>query len=67
MGKQRIFDIELLDTVTHRIIKSGTNNGYFPKEALKKFAKSTNPPINFAEMRDEKYGRYAFLWKERKK
>jgi len=56
-----VYLVELLDTVTHKIISRGKFEGRSPLEVQRKFAKTLPKKIDLGEMRDEKYGRYSIL------
>ena len=60
MGK-KIFQVDLLDTVTHGIIKSGQVEASYPRDAMRRFAKDLDRTINLKEMRDKEFARYVFL------
>jgi hypothetical protein len=61
-----LWDIELLDTSSHQITHKGVIHAAYPLQAERAFAKTLPKSINLAEMRDSKYGRYAFLSRRRK-
>lgn len=64
MGK-RIFQVDLLDTITGRLIKSGEVSGRYPRDAMRRFAKDFTT-INLKEMRDKQFARYVFLASKRR-
>jgi len=63
--EKRLYDIELLDTGTRpsRVIKRGKAFGYYPKQALRNFAKTLPKWVDLNEWRTpkKKYSRYVFL------
>jgi hypothetical protein len=64
-SKKGIWDVELLDTKSHQITHKGFVSATHPLQAERNFAKTLPKSINLGEMRDAKYGRYAFLSKRR--
>jgi hypothetical protein len=65
MGK-RLFQVDLLDTITGRLIKSGEVSGRYPRDAMRRFAKDLSKTINLKEMRDKQFARYVFLASKRR-
>jgi len=67
MGKsiKQLFEIDLLDTLAGKTVKTGTAEGRFPKEALKKFSKGLLN-IDLSEMRTPKHSRYVFLFSKKR-
>jgi hypothetical protein len=68
MPRKHLFDIDLLDTKTNRVVAKGTASGSFPMEALRHFSKTLPRTIDLTEYRDatSQHDRYVFMHKKKR-